>query len=110
MLSGTRDIFAKYEIERIINDILFAGDPWTLSDVGAGALEARLEACLIGLFYALDRIESRKHRKGAFKALRELMSTMRDAIDGFHSIKLVATKQARVAQTAKRRKSAEGLH
>jgi hypothetical protein len=97
----------RLNIKRIAERILIEGDPFWVTNESIAQMKKRLDASLFVLFKVLDTVEPREARKNAFKGLDELMSTMYDAIDMFHNIDLVATKQAYVAQLAKLRKSAQ---
>jgi hypothetical protein len=94
-------------IKRLVETILLKGDPWRITDAGVRAVEKVLEASLSSLFEQLDGIEPRKNRRLAFKALDQLVSGVCLAIDTFHNVNSVATKQAHMAQAAKLRKAAQ---
>jgi hypothetical protein len=99
-------------IKRLVENIVLEGDQFggslteNISSVGIQAFKKRLDATLFVLFEELDRIEPRENRDLAFKALHELISTVREVIDNLHNIDLVPVKQAHVARVAKHRKAA----
>lgn len=94
------------KLQDIVDEILLAGDPWELSDIGVSQMSMRLDACLEALAWCFEKFESETDRRFAFKAVNELLLTMRETIWGFHNIRHVATKQAYIAQSAKSRKAA----
>ena len=95
------------ELMEIVDEILRDGDPWMLSDVGVIAMIKRLDACLIALAWCYGKFEDEMTERFAFKALRELLSTLLETIRTFHNLKGAAEKQARIAHSAKIQKAAE---
>lgn len=94
-------------IRAVIENIIYRGDPWARSFSGIEADVKYVAACLEALFPLFNEIENKKSRSRAFKSLEELLLALDNIVSSFHNLKLAATKQAYIAQSAKRRKAAK---